>query len=357
MKIQITAPHLPKEVIDAVSKQLESGWIGRNAQVVSDFENAFAKKFGYQHAIALNSCTSALRLAYMLAGVSPNSEVITTPNTFVATNTAILEQFAKPVFTDVEYETGNINADDIEYRITKKTKAIACVHYMGYPCDIYLYEVAKRYGLPVIEDCAHAIGARWWHGFVGNREFGCFSFQVVKHITTGDGGMFVTNDEEIAEKARRLAWFGMENRYPKDITEVGYKYQMNAISAAMGLAQLQFIDEILKERRLKAKIYFEELGGIKDLSTMDYGIDYRRSSYYMFPVHVKRRNRFIEHMNKNGIEAFIHNYRNDQYSIFGGQKDLPNMAKLDKDLVCLPIHHKVNLEELDYIIRTIRKGW
>jgi perosamine synthetase len=352
-KISISEPHLPKDVIDAATQQLESGQIGRSAKVVSDFENKFAINFGYKHAIAVNSCTSALRMAYALAGISIKDEVITTPNTFVATNTTILEQNAIPIFADVQYGTGNIDPNTIEERIGKRTKAIIIVHYMGYPCDLgEIYKIANDHNLVVIEDCAHAIGVKT----IALGSFGCFSFQVVKHITTGDGGMFVTDNDTIAERAKRMAWFGMRNRYPDDIIELGYKYQMNAIAAAMGLAQLKYVDELIHERRLKAKVYFEELMGTKDLTLMDYS-DILASSYYMFPIHVERRNQFIKHMIGHNIEAFIHNYRNDQYSIFGGKQNLPNMAKLDEDLICLPIHHKVDLELLDYIIRTIKRGW
>ncbi len=270
---------MPQTVIDVAAATLRSKWINVGPETTL-FEETFAKKFNIKFAVALNSCTSALRLAYSIAGVGPGDEVISPVFTMIATNTAIMEQFASPVFADVDYETANIDPSDVECRITKKTKAIVCVHNLGYPCDLKeLKEVANAHHLALIEDCAHAIGATYKEDYIGcDSEFACFSFAAVKHITTGDGGMLTTNSESIFEAANRRSWFGMDRKkrdeltgkYQCDIAELGYKMRMNSFLAAMETEQLRYVDDILAQRRKKAKIYDEELAGAKGVTLMEY---------------------------------------------------------------------------------------
>lgn len=364
-KISIFSPHIKKSVIEEAVKTLESKWLNIGKKV-EDFERDFASMFNMKYAVALNSCTSALRLSYAIAGVGPGTEVITTPFTMIATNTSILEQFGKPVFADVQYGTGNIDPFDIEHRITEKTKAITCMHNIGYPCDIEeLKKIVKNNNLFLIEDCAHALGATYHSNYIGqDSDFACFSLHSVKHITTGDGGMIVTNNKKSYEKAIRCSFFGMDRTkkndigtYPLDIKEVGYKMRMNSFLASIGREQLKYVDEILSERRRKAKIYDKELKGIDGISLMEYKKD-RESAYYLYPIHVEKRLEFARMMDSKGIEVYAQNFRNDRLSIFGGlRKDLTNTCKIDKDFICLPIHQDINLKELDYIIKTIREGW
>lgn len=364
-KISVFSPHIKDDIIEELANTFRSKWINVGKKV-EEFETGFARKFDMKNTIALNSCTSALRLAYAIAGVKPGDEVVTTPFTMIATNTAILEQFGKPVFADVQYETGNINPDDIENRITEKTKAIVCTHNLGYPCDIdELRKIAKNHGLFLIEDCAHALGAKYKSRYIGSdSDFACFSFAVAKHITTGDGGMFVTNNKEFYEEALRRSFFGMDRRkrnsigtYPLDINEAGFKMRMNDLIASIGNAQLKYIDEILVERKKKAKIYDELLKEIKGISLMKYKPD-RESAYYIYPIHVERRDDFVKMMNSQGIELYAQNERNDKHSIFGGlRNDLPNTEKIDKDFICLPIHQDISLEDIGHICQVIRNGW
>ena len=365
-KISVFSPHIPASVVDIAAATLRSKWINVGPETTL-FEEAFAEKFNIKFAVAVNSCTSALRLAYAIAGVGPGDEVITPAFTMIATNTAILEQFASPVFADVDYETANIDTSDVEHRITEKTKAIVCVHNLGYPCDLKeLREIAHAHNLALIEDCAHAIGAVYREDYVGcNSEFACYSFASVKHITTGDGGMLATNSKSIFEAANRRSWFGVNRikrdeltgKYLQDITEVGYKMRMNSFLAAIGREQLRFVDEILAQRREKAKIYDEELEGVKGVTLLNYKAD-RKSSYFLYPMHVERRQKFAEALHAKGIEVLIQNFRNDQFSIFGKQRrDLPNTDRIDGDFICLPIHEGLASEDLQYIIETIRAGW
>lgn len=365
-KVGIFSAHIPQSVIDVAAASLKSKWLNIGPET-SRFEEAFASKFQIRHALALSSCTAALRLAYALAGVGPGDEVISPSFTMIATNTAILEQFAKPVFADVDYETGNLKPEDIEHRITKKTKAIVCVHNIGYPCDLdELREIAEAHNLALIEDCAHAIGATYHGEFIGsNSEFACFSFAAVKHITTGDGGMFTTNNSEVYNAAVRQSWFGVDRSkrdalsgaFTGDVTEVGYKMRLNGFLSAMGREQLNYLDGILRQRRLKARIYREELADANGVTLLQYESD-RESSYFLYPIHVERRRAFVEAMHRRGIEVNVQSYRNDQFSVFGKpRKDLPNTERIDCDFICLPIHEDLSPEDQQYVIGAVKAGW
>lgn len=357
---------MPQSVIDAASASLKSKWLNVGEETYL-FEKTFAEKFHLKHAIALNSCTAALRLAYAIAGVEPSDEVIAPAFTMVATNTAILEQYAKPVFADVNYDTGNLDPKDVEHRITAKTKAIVCVHNLGFPCDLSeLREIAQRHNLALVEDCAHALGATYQGHYIGEGStYACFSFAAVKHITTGDGGMLTTDTDTIFETANRRAWFGMDRKrrdpktglYLDDIIEVGYKMRLNGFLSAIGREQLRYVDGILATRRKKARIYDEGLQGAKGVTLMQYSAN-RKSSYFLYPIHVERRDKFVEAMSTRGVEVLIQNYRNDRFSIFGGKRtDLPVTERIDVDHVCLPIHEALTSEDLQYVVDAVKAGW
>ena len=358
--IPLYYPFLPKELGKEVKKLIEGGWINTGPKA-KEFEDLFRKKFNYRYALAVNSCTSALRLAYAIAGVGHGDEVITTPHTMVATNTTILEQGAKPVFADIQYETGNIDPDDIEHRITSKTKAIAIVHIGGYPCDIdEISNIGVDYGIPVIEDCAHAIGARYKGHYIGYlSDAACFSFQIIKQITTGGGGMYVTFRKKWAEEAKIRRWFGMEKstRYTKPITKLGFKYDINDITGIMGVIQMDYIDQISRKRWKIARFYRDELANVKDLSLMEWKND-RISANWLFPIHVNRRDKFFEKMRRWGMGTNIIFRRNDFHTIFGGlRRDLPNMDRFEKTIAIIPIHYNLSENDLHYIVDKIKGGW
>ena len=357
--------HVPESVKEPLLQIIFSGYIGQGPKV-DELEREFSKKFGIKNSVALNSATSALRLALALIGVGPNDEVITTPYTMVATNTAILEQFARPVFADIQYETVNIDPNDIEHRITEKTKAIVCVHWGGYPCDMdEIRSIATRCDLPVIEDAAQALGAKYKGKPIGAiSEYTAFSFQAIKHITTGDGGMLsILNDDKYKEAVRRR-WFGIDrtNRKPSilghdptyDIKEVGYKYHMNDIAATIGIEQLKYFDSLFKRRAEIASKYREELRDVPGIKLLENKSD-RIHANWMFAIRVDEREEFARAMRSKGIGVTVHNWRNDKYAIFGGlRKDLPNLEKVDQTLISIPLHHGLSDEEVDYIIETIK---
>ena len=209
--IRMFAPYVSERAIERVCSTLRSGYIGEGP-VVAEFEEAFKNQLNAPYALGVTSGTTALHLALTVAGVGPNDEVITSAQTMMATSHAILAHYAKPVFADVQYLTGNMNPSDIEHRITKKTKAILAVHWAGYPCDLEeIHAVASKFDLPVIEDAAHALGATYKGQTIGSiSPFTCFSFQAIKHITTGDGGMMCFTEKDNFDKARRRRWYGID---------------------------------------------------------------------------------------------------------------------------------------------------
>lgn len=367
-RIPFASVHLPLEIGEEVKKTVNSGWLSGGRKVV-EFEEAFKKKFGVRYALAVNTCTSALRLGYAIAGVGPGDEVITTPFTMLATNSTILEQFGKIVFADIKYETGNINPYDIVHRITNRTKAITCVDVAGYPNNLYvLKKICKENNLMLIEDAAHSLGSKYMGRYIGQGvDFCCFSFYATKHITTGDGGMVTTDNDGRAKEVELRRWYGIdkEKRFANpylgyaafDIDRLGYKYNMNEIAGAMGLVQMKYIDKIIKRRRQIAKIYREELEGVEGLELFEEKKGYE-SSYWLFPIHVQKRLKFGKKMYDKGIECSLAYARNDNYTVCGGKrKDLPEMDRFEKTYIYIPMHSELTDKEVDYIVKTIKKGW
>lgn len=361
-------PHVPETVIEKLAETLRSRWVGQGPKV-DEFEKEFQSKFGLRYAVALNSGTSALCLSLAIAGVGPGDEVITTPFTAVATNTAIVEQFAKPVFADVQYETTDIDPNDIEHRITNRTKAVICVHHGGYPCDIdEIHEIALDHDLSVIEDAAHALGATYKGKPIGSiSDFTIFSFQAIKHITTGDGGMLSLIDQERYEMALRRRWFGIDRAgrmasvlgYDPtyDIWEPGYKYHMNDIAATIGLEQLRYFDSLFERRAEIARVYREELGGVSGITLLEDCSD-RKSANWLFSMHVERRRKFAEAMRSRGIEVSVVHWRNDRYTVFDGKRnDLPNTDRLMETIISIPLHQNLTDEEVNYIVQSVKEGW
>jgi|SRR3989344_388303 len=365
--IPIQYPYMNEQSIQNVVEVMRSRWIGQ-AEKVEEFEAMIKQQLKIPFPVTVNSGTAAVHLALDIAGVGPGDEVITTSLTCAATNHAILMQYAKPVFADVQYDTGNIDPEDIEHRITPKTKAVLVVHWAGYPCDMdEINAIAKKHNLPVIEDAAHAMGASYKGKPMGTiSDFTCFSLQAIKHITTGDGGILCTNNIQDYQKGIRRRWFGIDrnHRIPSvlghadyDIVERGFKYHMNDIAAAIGLAQLPDLPKIVARRKAIARRYREELADVQGIKMMEYKND-RDCSYWLFTMHVHRREEFCRAMLERGVEVSVSHYRNDIYTIFGPRrKDLPNVDKIDNDMMCIPIHAKLSDEDVTYVIDAIKKGW
>jgi perosamine synthetase len=365
--VRMFIPYVSKSAVERVSNTLQSGYIGEGP-VVADFEKGFNTLIGTRYSLALSSCTAALHLALAVCNVGPGDEVITTAQTMAATSHTVLAHYAKPVYADIQYLTGNIDPQDIEHRITARTKAIVAVHWAGYPCDMEkILVIAGKHKIAVIEDAAHAIGAIYKGIPVGTiSPFTCFSFQAVKHITTGDGGMLCCTQEAAYHKARRLRWYGIDrkNRKPSelgepiwDMAETGYKYHMNDIAASMGVEHLRELSDILERRRLIARIYRQELKDVPGITLFE-SRDDRKSAYWLFTIHVDNRLEFVRMLKSRGVEASVVHLRIDANTVFGPlREDLVNLGRFNKSQISIPVHNMLTDKDVEHIIRSIKGGW
>ena len=359
-------PHIPAKAFRNVAEVLRTRWIGQGPRV-DEFEERFSAKFGGGRcSVAVGAGTDALHIAYVLAGLKPGDEVITPIFTCTATNIPLLYMGVRIVFADVQPETMNIDPVDVRRRVTEKTKAIVCVHYGGLPCDMdELQTVADEFGIPIIEDCAHALGSVYRGKLIGQiSDFSMFSFQAIKHITTGDGGMLVLKNPSLADKARRLRWFGIDRKakqkgiWENDIFEVGYKSQMTDISASLGLAALDEFDCVLTHRRALFDAYEQGLGHIAGISMVGAGLHDRAHAAWLCTVLAENREGLCAKLRENGIEAAQVHYRNDRYSIFGGRQcGYANMDSIEQKYLVLPLHTKIGLGDVEFICSVVHSGW
>jgi len=364
--IPLFFPHVPATAANAVAEVLRSRWIGQGPKVQS-FESEFSNTFANgRRSIAVGSGTDALHLAYILAGIKPGDEVITPVFTCTATSIPLLYMGARIRFADVDPHTLNINIQHVRELVNERTRAIICVHYGGLPCDLTeLLAICDEYNIPLIEDAAHALGATYQGRSVGAiSDFTMFSFQAIKHITTGDGGMLVLKDDQHSSKVERIRWFGIDRSnkqkgtWENDITEVGYKYQMTDIAAAMGLAALSEFNETLAYRQKLLSIYIKQLGNFSGIEIAGTGYTDRTHAAWLCTAFVDKRVELMNHLRAHGIESGQVHYRNDRYSILGGRLDcLPNMDDVEDKYIVLPLHTQMKGDDVEYICQTIRKGW
>ncbi len=349
-----------------VAKVLDSTFLSEG-QVVREFETQLAE-LGLKKPVAVNSGTSALHLGLLLAGVGPGDEVIVPAQTFVASALAVLYVGATPVFCDIQYETGNIDAQKIAKKITSKTKAIMPVDWAGYPCDYdEIKKVAKEHRLTIVEDAAHAFGATYKDVPIGAvSPFTCFSFQAIKHLTTGDGGAICSLKQKDAQRAEKLRWFGIDRRKSKpsplgerqyQLTEVGYKYHLNDYAAALGIANLTKIAKRLKRRKAIATRYQKAFANIPGITLFTYKTD-RQSSWWLFGMHVQKRLDFVKAMQSRDIPVSVVHQRIDKHPIFGGiHSDLVSQKKFDTSQIHLPVYDRLTDEQVEYVVSSVQKGW
>jgi dTDP-4-amino-4,6-dideoxygalactose transaminase len=359
-------PHIPEAAIERVSATLRTRWIGQGPQV-EEFEKRFSVQFADgRSAVSVGSGTDALHLAYLLAGVKAGDEVVSPVFTCTATNIPFLYIGADVKFADVQPGTLNVDPDHVRSLVGPKTKAIVCVHYGGLPCDMdELHAIADHWGIPVIEDAAHALGGAYKGRNIGAiSEFTMFSFQAIKHITTGDGGMVTLADKSLRAQADRLRWFGIDRSkkqlgiWENDITEVGYKYQMTDIAAAMGLAALEDFDETLALRQRLFAAYEEGLADVPGLHFIGGGYTDRVHAAWLCTVIAERRFDLQRRLREHKIESNQVHYRNDRYSIFGGRRtDLPNMDAIEDKYLVLPLHTKMDVDDVARVCDVIQSGW
>lgn len=359
-------PNIPENAVEEVGKVLRSRWIGQGPKT-EQFEREFEKMFlNHNKALAVGSGTDALHLAYILAGIGPGDEVIVPVFTCTATNIPLLYMGAKVRFADVDPKTLNINVNHVKQLINERTKAIVCVHYAGLPCDMdELTAISREYNIPLIDDSAHALGATYKGRNIGEiADFSVFSFQAIKHITTGDGGMLTVKNHELIEKAKRVRWFGIDRsakqmgHWENDIYEIGYKYQMNDIAAALGLAALAEFSKTLGYRMQLFAEYEKQLQSLEGIKLIGTGVNDRTHSAWLCTVLVENRVEFMKKLRSYKIESSQVHYRNDRYTVFGGRRpDLPEMDKVEDKYLVLPLHTKMKLQDVEYIGNVVKSGW
>lgn len=358
IKVSIAKPIIGEEEIENVVEVLKSGMIAQGPKV-AEFEEKFAKWVGAKYAVATNSGTAALHVALLSCGIGPGDEVITTPFTFIATGNAIVYTGATPVFADIDLETYNIDPDTIEDLITDKTKAILPVQLYGQSADMdKIREIAKKHDLLVIEDAAQAHGAMYNDEKVGNMgDMACFSFYPTKNMTTSEGGMITTNNKELAEKARVFRAHGSNIKYKHD--EIGYNFRSSDIAAAIGLAQLDKIDEFNEKRINNANYLNECLKDVEGVITPA-SPENRKHVYHQYTIRVTKGNRddWVDILTENGIGSGIHYpiplYNQPIYKELGFTGSAPNAELAADTVISLPVHPSLSKEDLDLVIEAVK---
>jgi len=359
-------PYISKNSLKSLKTVLSGRWIGQGP-MVDKFENKFTKMFAEKNiSVATGSGTDALHMAYILAGLKRGDEVITTVFTCTATNIPLLYMGIKIKFADVDPLTMNISVESVKKLINKKTKAIICVHYGGLPCDLdELNKIAKKYNIPIIEDAAQALGAKYNNKSIGGiGDFTTFSFQAIKHITTGDGGILTIKNKKLHNIAKRIGWFGINREgkqkgtWENDIFEVGYKYQMNDLGATLGYESLKNFRKIISHRRKIFDIYLTELSKNKNIHCVNDFDKKKTHAAWLFTIVLEKKDYLQRKLREYKIETNQVHFRNDRYSIFKkfvqGQK-FKNMDYLENKYLVLPLHLKVSFSQARYISNLINK--
>jgi len=361
--IPISKTTMGKEEVEAVNRILKRRFFTRGPEV-EEFEKEFAKYLGVKYAIATNSGTSALHVASLCSGLK-GMEFITVPNTFIATSDMAMQAGGIPVFVDVEEKTYNIDVSKIEETITEKTKALIVVHLYGHPCDMDpIVEICEKHGLFLIEDCAQSHGATYKGKKTGTKgkktgtfgDVACFSFYPTKTMGVGgEGGMIVTNNEEIAKKARMFVNSGRGEI--KDRYEVlGYNYRMNEIQAAFGRVQLKKLDALNKRRREIAAFYAKNLD--PKVVTTPVEEPYAKRIYTYYVVRSKNRDRLQKYLENEGIQSAVHYpipiHLQSVYLKNGFKEgDFPVTERIVKEILTIPFFPDLTKEQLKYICETV----
>lgn len=365
--IPVFKPSYGEEELEALKEPFKTGWIGLGPKT-KEFEKKFAEYIGVKYAVATNSCTAALHLAMKVMRVE-DYEVITTPLTFISTNHAIVYNNGIPVFADIYPDTLNISPDEIENLITNRTRAIVAVHYGGHPCDMDLInEIAKKHNLVVIEDAAHGCGGEYKGRKIGSLgDIACFSFHAVKNLATADGGMITTNDPAIYTSLLKLRWLGISKdtwaREDKDrkyswyynIEEVGYKYHMNDINAALGLVQLKKLDRMNDRRREITEKYNNKFS---DLDWIETPIvkSYAKSACHNYVIKVEERDRLNIYLQEKGISTGVHYIPNNHYQMYKNCRgETPVCEEVWAKLLTLPLFPDLTDPEVDMIVEMVRR--
>jgi dTDP-4-amino-4,6-dideoxygalactose transaminase len=370
------APAIEDAEIQEIVATMKSGWLGTGPKV-AQFEKDFAAYKGATHAAAVNSCTAALHLSLLASGVGPGDEVITSALTFCATVNAIIHAGATAVLADVDPKTMNIDPDEVEDRITSKTRAILPVHFAGRPCEMdALTEIAQRHNLKVIEDCAHAIETEYKGRKAGTfGDFGCFSFYVTKNVVTGEGGMVLAKREEDIARIKVLGLHGMSKgawkRFSDEgykhyqVVECGFKYNMMDLQAAIGIHQLKRVEPYWRRRKEIWERYDQSLAGLPLTLPAEPAPD-TRHAYHLYTVLVDEerarvsRDAFLDAMTANNIGVGVHYLSIPEHPYyrerFGWKpEDFPHARRIGRQTVSLPLSAKLFDHDVEDVTAAIKQ--
>lgn len=365
-----------REEIDEVVETLKSDWLTTGPRT-HKFEEMFKEYIGCEHALAVSSCTAAMHLALVADNIGKGDEVLTSPFTFAATANVIIHQNAKPIFVDIDERTYNIDPAKIEEKITDKSKAIMPVHYAGHPCEMdEILRIAKKHGMIVIEDAAHALGAIYKKRKVGTiGDVTCFSFYATKNLTTGEGGMITTDDNELAEKTEILRLHGMSKdawkRYSSkgswyyEILCPGYKYNMTDLQSAMGIHQLEKLPKMQKRRDEITRRYNEAFSDMPEIVTPT-ARKCVKHAWHLYSVQINSntlkidRAKFVEALRAENvgtsvhfIPLHLHPYYRDRYKFKRG--DFPNAEHVYDREVSLPVYPRMTDRDVEDVIAAVKK--
>ena len=366
MMIEVFRPNMGDEEVAEVSSVLRSGWIGLGPKT-AEFEKRFAAFSGTGYCVGLSSGTAALDMAMKLLEVNHGHEVIVPTMTFVSTAHAVCSNLATPIFVDVDPVTMNLDIEDVERKISPRTRAIIPVHYGGRPVDMdALRQIAGD--IPIVEDCAHAAGSRYMGKPVGGLgDIGCFSFHAVKNLAMGDGGAITMNHHAWYERAKKLRWLGIDkgtwDRTEMDrsywweyqVEEIGLKCHMNDISASIGLVQLKKLPKMNARRRDIVRMYMEGLGDIEQVELPPQDDDQYESSWHIFHIKCESRDELSIFLQENKINTGVHYKPIHVYPCYGNRTYLKTAEALFKCILSLPMYPSLTDGQVEYVIEKIRQ--
>ena len=365
-EIKFSKTNISKSDIKLVGKIIESGWL-THGKFTRLFEQQFRKFTKSKFCLTVSSCTAGLHISCLAAGFSKGDEVIVPSMTHTATAHAVEYTGAKAVFADVNFNSGNISLDQIKKKVTNKTKGIIVVHMAGLPCNLKpIVEFCNKKQIILLEDCAHALGTNYKNKHVGNYGLsGSFSFYPTKQITTGEGGVIITNDKDFYERAKKLKAFGIDTDISErkvvgdyDVKSLGFNYRMTDFQAALGFRQLINYNKYLKKRIKLAKRYIKNFSKTKNISFTPFS---KNNSYFIFQIFCQNRNEILEELKKKKIGVSVHymkpipemTYYKEKYKI--SKKYYLKASQYANTNISLPVYPSLKIEDVDYISQIIVK--
>lgn len=373
MQIRLFKPSVGAEELDAIRGVFERSWLGLGPQV-SKFEEEWARYVGARATLGVNSGTAALHLALAAYGFKPGAKVLVPVITFVATAAAALYNNLEPVFVDVDPGTLSLSFEDLERKWSRDCVAVMPVHLGGHPVAMdRLLEFARARGLKVVEDCAHCAGGSYQGRKLGTwGDVGCFSFEEKKGMTTGDGGMVVSDDVDLVERLRPVRWVGIDKdtwrragsytsaeedarHWYYEVAVLGYKYNMNDLAAAIGLVQLRKLDAMNQRRREIIARYLAGMGSLKQIRPL-LPYDLEKGAYWIFGVRCERRDELIIALKKKGIATGVHYMPLTMHPLFkANASPVPIADAVWRTMVTLPLFPDLTDEEVDYVVHALNK--